>query len=183
MGFNTVRYLSFIWTWRSYWQCQLEGMCNMTSSQRDLTLSMLVGSHSPECLWVATDWRVRHRILHYLVVVASGELTKIQECCFHVDYLQGQVVFLLRVMRYMWIVRLSDGYMRGWQGLLCKNIIREVIIMSSTPVMWWNNSCQDYCVTRLWLPRPASEKYVCNRCQRSMCPSIKAISLKLWSGC
>ena len=30
----------------------------------------------------------------------------IQEYCFHVDYLQGHVVFLLRVMRYMCVVRL-----------------------------------------------------------------------------
>ena len=99
--------------------------------------------------------------------IASGELTKIEECCFFVDYLQGHVVFVLRVMKYMCVVRLSDGYMRGWRGLLGKNIFWEVIIMRSTPVMWpdlnlltqtvsgclinwWNNFCQDYGVTGLW---------------------------------
>ena len=113
---------------------------------------------------MATDWRVRHKLLLYLFVFASGGLTKLQECCFYVDYLQGYVVFLLRVMRHMCVVRLSDGYMRGWQGLLCN------IIMRSTPDIWndlnqlltqtvsgcltnsWNNSCQDNCVTRLWPP-------------------------------
>ena len=59
---------------------------------------------------------MRHKLLYYLIVVASGELAKIQEYCFHVVYLQGHVVFLLRVMRYMCVVRLSDGYMRGWEG-------------------------------------------------------------------
>ena len=120
--------------------------------------------------------RVRHKLLLHLVVFASGELTNIQECCFHVDYLQGHVIFVLRVIRYRCVVRFSDGYMRGWQGLLSENIIREVIIMRSH-VMWhdlnlltqtvsgylthrWNNSCQDYCVIRLWLPPPASKKYV-----------------------
>ena len=44
---------------------------------------------------------MRHKLLLYLVVIASGELTKIQECCFYVDYLQGHIVFMLRVMRYM----------------------------------------------------------------------------------
>ena len=53
-----------------------------------------------------------HKLLHFLDVVASGELSKIQECCFHVDYLQGHIVFLLSAMRYMCVVRLSDGYMR-----------------------------------------------------------------------
>ena len=50
MGFTTVWYLSCIWAWRSYWQCLLGGMCNMTR-----WLKMSVRYHSPKCLWVTEE--------------------------------------------------------------------------------------------------------------------------------
>ena len=77
----------------------------------------------------------------------------------------------------LWDYRMDTcGSDKDW--LLCKNIM-EVIIMHSTSVMWhdlnqlltqtvsgcltnwWNNSCQDYCVTRLCDPRRRPlKKYV-----------------------
>ena len=51
-------------------------------------------------------------------------------------FARTRVVFLLRVTRYMCVVRLSDEYMLGDKDC-CVTIliIREVIIMRSTPVM------------------------------------------------
>ena len=116
-----------------------------------------------------------HKLLLYLVVIAFGELTKIQECCFYVDYLQGHVVSCCVLWGNYVCCEIIGWTHVGWQESLCKNIIREVIIMRSTPGIWhdlnlltqtvsgcltdwWNNSCRDYCVTRMWLPPPTSEK-------------------------
>ena len=45
-----------------------------------------------------------------MVVSASGELRKIQECCNYVDKLLTHTVFVICEMRYNCYVRFSDGY-------------------------------------------------------------------------
>ena len=49
---------------------------------------------------VVTDQRVRHKLLLYTAVSASGELKKIEECCNCVDNLQARIVFFMHGMRY-----------------------------------------------------------------------------------
>ena len=49
---------------------------------------------------VATDWRVRLKLLLYTFVSAPGELRKIQEFSNCVDNLQAHIVSFMHDMRY-----------------------------------------------------------------------------------
>ena len=45
-----------------------------------------------------------------MVVSASVDLKKIQECCNVVDNMQAHIVFFMREMRYNCVMRFSGGY-------------------------------------------------------------------------